>query len=165
MKLKVGDKVKLNKNVKSFNYGKGIVSYDEIGEILSISYDNKSVYVNFPSHREWHGLEKELVLIKEGKFFKTLPNNFTGTLEVENGYIVEKEILDEVEKEYLSNVIRPFRDKVEYIMEVTSWPCVGKEYIKIRLIEEGMGLPYFEKGSMYKGMEEEKEYTLEELGL
>lgn len=163
MKLKVGDKVKLNKNVKSFNYGEGIVSYDEIGEIVSISCDNKSVYVNFPSHREWHGLEKELVLIKEGKFFKILPNNFTGTLEVKNGYIVEKEILDEEEKEYLSNVIKPFRDKIEYIAKNT---FKGDEYIKIIIKNDcDIYFPCFEKETMYKDMKINKKYTLEELGL
>ena len=162
MKLKVGDKVKLNENVKEFTYGKGRVSYDEIGEIIKIDR-NEDIIVNFPTHHRWIGLEKELVLVGRQKFFKKLPNNFTGTIEVENGYIVEKEILDDKERKYLSNVIKPFRDKVEYIIKFDLLP---EEYISICLPKhERIDLPCFKRGTMYKGMEIEKEYTLEELGL
>lgn len=164
MRLQVGDKVKLNKNIERFKYGKGSISYDEIGTIIEFTrYGNKGICVAFPSCCDWIGLEEELVLVNKEKFFKKLPNNFTGTIEVKNGYIVEKEILDEEEKEYLSNVIRPFRDKVEYIIKFDLLP---EEYISICLPEhETIDLPCFKRGTMYKGMEIEEEYTLEELGL
>lgn len=106
-------------------------------------------------------------LVKENKkFFKKLPNDYTGTIEVENGYIVEKEILDEKEKEYLSAVIRPFRDRVEYIKKVGG----NREFIEITINDkyfyfDYINLPYFKKGTMYKGMETNKGYTLKELGL
>lgn len=162
MKLRIGDKVKLNKNIKEFTYGKGLVRYDEIGTIIKIDR-NKDIIVNFPTQYRWIGLEKELVLVGRQKFFKNLPNNFTGTIEVKNGYIVEKEILDDKEREYLSNVIKPFRDKVEYIIKFDLLP---EEYISIWLPKhETTDLPCFKRGTMYKGMEIEKEYTLEELGL
>ena len=161
MKLRIGDKVKLNKNVKEFTYGRGLVGYDEIGKITRFNICG-DVIVDFPTKCGWTGLEEELALVGKKKFFKKLPNNFTGTIEVENGYIVEKEILDEEEKEYLSNVIKPFRDKVEYIVKKY---CLGKEYISIFLIEENISLPYFKRGTMYKEMKIEKKYTLEELGL
>ena len=161
MKLKVGDKVKLNKNIKMFEYGRDGVGYDEIGTIIKIDRD-EDIIVNFPTFHVWIGLEHELVLVGRQKFFKKLPNDFTGIIEVENGYIVEKEILDEEEKEYLTNVIKPFKHKVEYIVK----KCyLDKEYVSIVLIEENIDLPYFKKGTMYKGMEEDKKYTLEELGL
>ena len=164
MKLKAGDKVKLNKNVKEFRYGKGNVGYDEIGTITEIDkYEYKQICVAFPRCWDWIGLEHELVLVDKKKFFKKLPNNFTGTIEVKNGYIVEKEILDEEEKEYLSNVIKPFRDKVEYIVKKI---FENEEYIKIVIKKDSdLFFPNFKKGTIYKGMEEEKEYTLEELGL
>ena len=74
----------------------------------------------------------------------------------------EEEILDETEKRYLSNVIKPFRDKVKAIEKVS----YAREFIKIYIKEdEPTILPYFEKGTMYKGMKENKEYTLKELGL
>lgn len=73
------------------------------------------------------------------------------------------EILDKVEKKYLSEVIRPFREEVIAIkkLEVPS----GREYILIILKYDGMHFPCFEKGKMYKGMKLEKRYTPEELGL
>lgn len=106
--------------------------------------------------------EKGIELVKENKtFFKKLPNNYTGTIEVENGYIVEKEILDEKEKEYLSAVIRPFKDRIEFIAKRRMFD----DYICIGLNDEAISLPYFKKGTMYKGMELYKKYTLKELGL
>lgn len=162
MKLKIGDKVKLNENIERFTYGSGLVHYDEIGEITGLNTCG-DIIVNFPTHHRWIGLEEELVLVGKKKFFKKLPNNFTGTIEVENGYIVEKEILDEEEKEYLSNVIKPFRDKVKYIVK---FDCLPEEYISIVLPhDERIDLPCFKRGTMYKGMEEDKRYTLDELGL
>lgn len=78
-------------------------------------------------------------------------------------------ILDEAEKKYLSAVIKPFRDDVRDIRKMQSiyrLPDDGKEYIKIRMrSDEEINLPYFRKGTMYKGMVLRKEYTLEELGL
>lgn len=84
----------------------------------------------------------------------------------------KEDILDEKEKEYLGAVIKPFRDKVEYIKKVDMYLGCNKncEYIFGELgneddIVDTFALPYFPKGSMYKGMETGKEYTLEELGL
>lgn len=79
-------------------------------------------------------------------------------------YESKVEILDEVEKRYLRNIIRPFRDKVKAISLITAG---GKSdcYINIELEDETIYLPDFEINTMYKGMKLEKEYTLEELGL
>ena len=74
---------------------------------------------------------------------------------------LEKEILDKKEKEYLSAVIRPFRNRVEYIQKKD----IGNEFIEIELDDEFLYLPYFEKYTMYKGMELNKKYTLKELDL
>lgn len=165
MKFKVGDKVILNKKIKDFKYGRGFVSYDELGIIKGIN-EYQEIIVDFLSCDDWRGLEKELILVSSNSkkiFFKKLPNDYTGTIEVENGYILEKEILDEDEKEYLSAVIRPFRDRVNYIAK----KGVRKEYIQIVLKKDNecFFLPYFEKDTMYKGMELNKKYTLKELGL
>ena len=58
-------------------------------------------------------------------------------------------VLDEEEKEYLSAVIKPFRDRVVYIRK-------GNEYIVLH---------YFREDTMYVNMEVNKEYNLEDLGL
>lgn len=80
-----------------------------------------------------------------------------------------KEILDDVEKKYLSGVIAPFRDRVVYI-EKLHW---SEEYdiisIRVKHLDgihlESIYLPTFESDKMYKGMKPRVEYTLEELGL
>lgn len=83
------------------------------------------------------------------------------------------DILDEKEKEYLRNVIKPFKDRVKSIAKQNDTDSY--EYISIGvsyLINKRNGcdtdyiwLPSFERGVMYKNMEVEKKYTLEELGL
>ena len=74
----------------------------------------------------------------------------------------KEEILDEKEKEYLRAVIKPFRDRVMHIKKKTYYE---KEFIEICVKDEIVSLPYFESNTMYKGMELNKGYTLEELGL
>lgn len=77
----------------------------------------------------------------------------------------KEQILDDVEREYLSAVIKPFRKKVKHI---AIWDtCNGsKQFVHIKLYDEDcINLPNFKPNAMYKGMELHKEYTLEELGL
>lgn len=82
--------------------------------------------------------------------------------------IKHKPILTDIEKEYLSNIIRPFRDSVVTIAKCN---CYGDcaYFIQIKVIQnkrpEYINLPYFEKGRMYRGMKTNKEYTLEKLDL
>lgn len=80
-------------------------------------------------------------------------------------YIPPKPILDEKEKEYLSSVIRPFRDKVKAIRK-RGYRRRDCEYIQIMYIDDyPTNFKDFDRGTMYKGMEQDREYTLEELGL
>jgi len=78
--------------------------------------------------------------------------------------VKEANILDDEEKRYLEGIIRPFKNKVECISKETS-VISGTEYIYIDLGNDEITLPSFKRGTMYNGMEEEKEYTLKELGL
>ena len=74
-------------------------------------------------------------------------------------------ILDDVEREYLSAVIKPFRKKISYIIKSKDL-SEGKKYIKIELCNgDTMYFPYLANDEMYKGMELDRNYTLEELGL
>lgn len=79
---------------------------------------------------------------------------------------IPKPILTEKEKEYLSNVIKPFRDKVDSISKRS---CDNGQYIAIEIDEPPHGseifFPYFEQGTMYQGMTVGKYYTLEKLDL
>lgn len=78
-----------------------------------------------------------------------------------------KPILDEKEKEYLSAFIKPFRHRVKYICKDSYVDFKKKsECLRIKYDDyEMMYMPDFRATTMYKGMELDKKYTLEELGL
>lgn len=80
-----------------------------------------------------------------------------------------KDILDSGEKEYLSNVIKPFKHKVKGIRKneiCNSEDNQKEEYITIYTKNDyPINLPNFKKNTMYKNMEIDKAYTLGELGL
>ncbi len=74
----------------------------------------------------------------------------------------KEKVLTKEEKDYLSAVIKPFKDKVQYIAKYS----YASEWITIKIIDDSkLNFPFFERGTMYKGMKEDKEYTLKELGL
>ena len=82
---------------------------------------------------------------------------------------ISKPILDDIEKEYLSAVIKPFRKHIITIRKIEYYKY---EYIEIVIYrtDEGascgvISFPYFDKGEMYNGMEINKEYSLKELDL
>lgn len=78
-------------------------------------------------------------------------------------------ILDDVERKYLSAVIKPFRNRVQYIEKMFEDHLLGDQdcYLFIRFNDGNydMNFPVFRESIMYKGMERYKKYTLEELGL
>ena len=78
-----------------------------------------------------------------------------------------KDILDETEKKYLEGIIKPFRNKIIYIVK---YSYIVGEYISICYKDTDnihcfINLPSFKHNTMYKGMEINKEYTLKELNL
>lgn len=78
----------------------------------------------------------------------------------------KEEILDETEKRYLASVIKPFKNKIETIEKTIKIGDSSLCYLNIYLKNDDIAnLPNFKKDSMYKGMEPERKYTLEELGL
>lgn len=86
--------------------------------------------------------------------------------EYETIYEAPKEILDKEEKEYLEAVIRPFRNKVYRIEKEGGGFYSEGEGLRISIKDNSdLVLPTFPKNTMYKGMELDKEYILEELGL
>lgn len=77
--------------------------------------------------------------------------------------IIKLPILNEKEKKYLSLVINPWRNRVDYIIKKN---FNGEEHIQIWfLYGECMPFPDFNEGLRYKGMRAEHKYSLEELGL
>lgn len=89
---------------------------------------------------------------------------------------IDTDILSEKEKEYLKSIIKPFKDRVEYIDKKKGGNCTDSStfyYIAITIksitsdcVNETICFPYFKPESkMYDGMELNKKYTLKELGL
>lgn len=85
--------------------------------------------------------------------------------------IYKEPILDKTEKEYLSNVIKPFKYKVFYIVKdavllFTTKYAFIKICVKTSLgMYEYINLPSFISDSMYKNMKLGYKYSLKELGL
>ena len=84
------------------------------------------------------------------------------------------DILDEKEKQYLQNVIKPFRNRVKSIAKQNY--TNGYDYISISVSypindcfdcfgTDSLFLPIFKSGTMYNNMKVGRKYTLEELGL
>lgn len=66
----------------------------------------------------------------------------------------KEHILNDTEKEYLADVIRPFREKVNTISKFHSWDD-NSQYIYIETKDNHFAtLPVFPKGTMYKGMKD-----------
>lgn len=81
------------------------------------------------------------------------------------------DILDEKEKEYLSNVIKPFRNRVISIEKSRFYDsCFISITVKSKRESSGtktecINLPFFKEDTMYKGMMEDYAYTLKDLDL
>ena len=211
MKFKVGDRVRVRKDLKYNNFYGGVRVNDEMvnnkGKILTIIGIDNGAYLMEGSQWFWTdemfeskeytyedlkkspiGTKITLEKIQDKQLVKTALNrienddyrffirdfeglntgNYGKIIKIEEPeyrtvYETKVEILDKVEKRYLKGVIRPFRDKVKYI--VLKSLCSNEAYILIKLENDVINLPVFEINTMYKNMEKYKEYTLEELGL
>lgn len=115
----------------------------------------------------YYRLKKHHLVNKAGKeVIYSLRFGTQGDITKDEWEIYIPPILDDVEKQYLSNIIAPFRDKIKSIRKYTN---DNYERIVIRyndkFDEDLLWFPSFKEGNMYKNMKIGKEYTLEELGL
>lgn len=70
-----------------------------------------------------------------------------------------EEVLDETEKKYLAEVIRPFRKRIQFIQKKKEITEINP-YIRIVCEDnDKLVFPYITDNSMYKGMEVNKKYT------
>lgn len=80
----------------------------------------------------------------------------------------KEQILNDAEREYLSAVIKPYKNKVTFIAKAKD-AYEARYFISIVVKgnygREAIHLPWFKENTMYKGMKDFKEYTVEELGL
>ena len=90
-------------------------------------------------------------------------NLLSGKYEVIN---ITKNILTEQERHYLSSVVKPFREKILHISKLSSKDgesiCID---IRYDWEEDSIMLPRFATGTLYKGMEIGKEYSVKDLDL
>lgn len=181
MKFKVGDKVKVRQDLKNGYCGIDNLEDYQNDKVFTIEQGIGNVHKLLEDKAGYYFSEEMLMPAEEEIILKGVKkshnNYFEYIIEVpqKNGYVCshvgtneiyiqyKQEILDEIEKEYLSAVIKPFRDRVEYIKKNYH---IEYEYISIYIKNDcNICFPSFKKGTMYKGMEQNKEYTLEELGL
>ena len=138
------------------------------------------------------GCSYKYKLSKEGLRFWTVPlqdwvlSNKIGELLTGESQIIKlpKSILTKEEKEYLSNIInheyfvntllifmgaKLWENKISIMKKSDAYFGGGSELISIEIESEKgpthIDLPYFKAGTMYKGMEVNKKYSIEELGL
>lgn len=78
-------------------------------------------------------------------------------------------ILDDVEREYLGYVLKPFHEEVGYVEKredhILGEETYSKEYLYVKLYDGGFTFPDFDCGKMYSGMKLGKRYALDELGI
>ena len=128
----------------------------ELGEEFKIKGDDYSHFdkyrlteerLEFFANGNWHDVSSTLVCLLNGQA-KVVK--------------IPKPILTEKEREYLAAVIKPFREEFMYLVKSQKGEY---EYLVIHLKCDFISLPDFKIGSMYKGLEVNKRYTLKELGL
>lgn len=137
----------------------------QVAEMLGIELDEE-FYLKGSKYK--HKLTKDglFYCLEDGKSWLfanwTFYEVLAGELE-----IIKKPILDEIERRYLSEIIKPFRKQVISIGKLDSgeYECIVIKYRNINGYTNTMCFPYFEKGTIYKGMETEKRYSLSELEL
>ena len=135
----------------------------EVAKLLGVELDEEFGLKNsnFRYKLTTYGLRKRYHFVQEWSDSSILDDLLLGRVEIVKKV---KSILDDAEKRYLSNIIKPFRDRIDYITKFNL--SNGKEYIFIKLKNnEIISLPFFVAGTMYKGMENDKDYTLKELSL
>lgn len=154
MKFKVGDRVKVmaRKHGHCFDIGE-VIKIKEVNNESGFSTQYLTSYNESLKKTELQKSQTDIVKVERPVKYETV-------------FERKEEILDETEKRYLANVIKPFKDKVKYIVKYDNSLRIKKEYLRIKMVnDEEINFPDFKKDFMYKGMKEAKRYTLKELGL
>ena len=178
MKFKVGDKVRIREELEvenvydCFRFTGGMRQYkNKIATITDLCYfydldidNNRFCWTDEmlePVQEdiiEYNGKKYD---VDETGWFEWKGKDYTRLLLLEH----KEEILDNAEKKYLKNVIRPFKDEIKSIKKkkFKSKECIRFE--TNRDDEEYFELLSFPNNSMYKGMKLDEPYTLEIWGL
>lgn len=84
--------------------------------------------------------------------------------------IYNPQVLDNAEREYLKTVLKPFHENVAYVEKVHCYPMNGNTssslaFLFIKLHDGKLEFPNFDSRKMYLGMELNKKYKMDELGI
>lgn len=84
--------------------------------------------------------------------------------------IYNPQVLDDAERKYLKTVLKPFHDNVAYVEKVHYYPMNGDTssslaFLFIKLHDGKLEFPNFDSRKMYLGMELNKKYKMDELGI
>lgn len=141
----------------------------EVAQLLGVEIDEEFEIVG--KECKYRIVKDGLEALLDSNRWHPTNGNYLVSL-IKGTFEIKKPILDKVEKKYLENVIRPFRDRV---IEIEKDTHITSEAINIKLESicsvslddeiDFVKLPLFKKRSMYKGMTPCKSYTLKELGL
>ena len=141
----------------------------EVAQLLGVEIGEEFKIEGHSGNVKYRLTEEGLEYVSWGNWFSissTLNCVLNGEYKVVK---IPKPVLDDVEKKYLSYVIKPFRNSVKYFYK---YPCgANGNYEAIIAKIEAYGycdcldFPKFKKGCKYKGNELTKQYSREELGL
>lgn len=79
-------------------------------------------------------------------------------------------VLNDAEREYLKTVLKPFHENVAYVEKVHYYPMTvdassSLAFLFIKLHDGKLEFPNFDSRKMYLGMELNKKYKMDELGI
>lgn len=162
--MKVGDKVKIKKDLK---VGWQFWRIPYRGKVATIiGHMAGDYFINTLDIDDgWNPWPDDYLIKIPTKVYKFKLLKGENYMAARKAGLPEKEMLNEKEKKYLSAVIKPFKERIIGI-ELVENHGVLDTAIFIRLEnDEYISLPHFKPGTMYKNMPIGIEYTLEELGL
>ena len=141
-----------------------MISREEFNNFMKKAerYCNRGVFIRTHTLFNLSDLAKDLLKVDNDALYQLMK-------EIDE---YNEPILTDSERDYLKAVIKPFKDKVNYIVKIDGGSGSEEEYLMITvnsivdyIATETISLPYFTKGSKYVNMEWDKKYTLKELGL
>ena len=138
----------------------------EVAKLLGLELDEEFIRYGLPNKYKLseNGLMYWSDIHQSWLFSSDIGELLTGKHEIVK---ISKPLLTKDERDYLSTVIKPFRNSVDTIKK--SSYSNGDEFLRIKLSQpnryEYMNMPYFKEGTRYKGMKLDTEYTINELVL
>ena len=117
-------------------------------------------------------LNKLVILVKDSKTSIITPaTHYNAMCILHNKRLLKAktknvDILDKIERKYLSNIISPFRNRIKALVKTITYMNNDEELISIIYDSNSViTLPSFKKDTMYKNMELNMLYTLKTLKL